>query len=50
MGMWDKLAEYDEDFQSEFRKVFDNPAVKEADKEFTPNLYDNYVNTEMTLD
>ena len=28
MEMWAKLAEDDKDFQSEFNKVFDNPAVK----------------------
>ena len=49
MEMWAKLAEDDKDFQSEFSKVFDNPGVKEADEEFTPNLYDNYVNMELTL-
>ena len=50
MEMWAKLAEDNEDFQSEFNKVFDNPDVKEVDEEFTPYLYDNYVNMELTLD
>ena len=50
MEMWAKLAEDDEDFQSEFNKSFDNPAVKEADEELTPDVYDNYVNMELTLD
>ena len=42
--MWAELSDDDEDFQSEFNKVFDNPSVKEADEEFTPYLYYNYVN------
>ena len=41
MEMWGKPAEEDKDFQTEFNKLFDNPAVKEAYKEFTPNSYDN---------
>ena len=49
MEMWSKMAEYGEDFQYQFNKLFDNPAVKEADEEFTPYLYNNYVNMELTL-
>ena len=30
MEMWAELAEDDKDFQYEFNKVLDNPAVKEA--------------------
>ena len=30
MEMWAELAEDDEDFQSEFNKVIDNPDVKES--------------------
>ena len=44
MGMWDELADDDGDFQSEFNKSFDKPAVKEEDEECTTYLYDNYVN------
>ena len=44
MDMWAKLEEYGEDFQSEFNKLFDKPDVKEADKEFTTDSYNNYVN------
>ena len=50
MEMWAELANDDKDFQYEFNKVFDKPAVKEADEEFTPDFYDNYVNMELTLD
>ena len=47
--MWVELAEDDEDFQSEFNKVFENSAVKESDEEFTPDSYNNYFNMELTL-
>ena len=50
MEMWAKLAEDDEEFQSESNKVFDNPAFKESDKEFTLDSYDNYFNMKLTLD
>ena len=36
MEMCAELSEDDKDSQSDFKKVFDNPAVKEADSEFTP--------------
>ena len=42
-------AKYDKDFQSEFNEVFDNPTIKEADKEFAPDLYDKYDNIKLTL-
>ena len=48
--MWDELEKNGNDFQYEINKVFDNPAVKEADKGFTPDSYDNYVNMEVSLD
>ena len=48
MEMLDELAEDDEDFQSEFNKFFYSPASKEAYKKFTPDLYNNYVNMELT--
>ena len=44
MEMWSEIAEDDRDFQSEFNKIFYNPDLKEADEEFTSNLYNNYVN------
>ena len=50
MEMWVELAEDDEDFQSDFNKVFDNSAVKESDEEFTTDSYNNYFNMELTLD
>ena len=48
--MWDEQAEDDEDFQSEFNKLFNNPAVKEAEKESTPEFYYNCIHMELTLD
>ena len=50
MDMLAKLAEDDKDFRYQFNKVFENPSVKEVDEEFTPNLYNNYVNMKLTLD
>ena len=50
MEMWAGLAEDDEDFQSEFNKVFDNPSIKKADEELTPDSYNKYVNMELILD
>ena len=49
MEIWDELVEDDKEFQYEFNKLFDKPAVKEEDEEFTTDLYDNYVNMELTL-
>ena len=49
MEMQDELAGDDQDFQSDFNKVFDNPAVKESDEEFTTDSYYYYVNMELTL-
>ena len=50
MEMLAEIAEDDEDFHYEFNKVFDNPDVKKADDEFTPYLYNKYLNMELTLD
>jgi hypothetical protein len=44
------LAEEDEDFQTEFNRVFDNPEVKEADEDFTPDTFDNYLHMELSID
>ena len=50
MEMLAELAEDDKNFQSKFNKLFDNPDIKEVDKELTPDLYDNYANMELKLD
>ena len=44
MDIWAEQAEDDEDFQYEFKKLFDNPAVKGVDKELPTDSYDKYVN------
>ena len=49
MEMLSELAEDDKELQSEFNKVFDNPAVKEVEEEFTPDFYGNYGHMELTL-
>ena len=48
--MWDELAEKDETFKKKFNKLFYSTDVKEADNGFTADLYDQYVNMELTLD
>ena len=50
MNMWSELAEDDKDFQSEFNKLFDNPAVQETNEEFTSAFYNEYINKELILD
>ena len=41
--------EDDPDFQEEFDNAVNNPEVKEADKLFTPDTYDQYLQMELTL-
>ena len=48
--MLSEIAEDDKDFQSGLNKVFGNPAFKASETEFTPDLYNNDVNMELTLD
>jgi hypothetical protein len=50
LELWAELAEEDEDFQTEFNRVFDNPEVKEADEDFTPDTFDNYLHMELSID
>ena len=47
--MWYGLAYNDEDFKEEFKKVFNNPDVQEADDGFIDDSYNQYVNMELTL-
>ena len=47
--MWSKVPEIDDDLKEEFNKVFKNPDIKEGDNRFTTNLYNQYVNMELTL-
>ena len=47
---WGELYEDDEDFVSEFYKVFDNEDVKDADDEFDPDSFDHYLHVELAID
>ena len=47
---WAELAENDVKFKRQFNKVFNNTDIKEADNGFAINLYDQYINMELTLD
>ena len=44
------LANGDEDYNNSFARVFDNTDLKEDDDQFTPDSYDNYINTELSLE
>ena len=50
LKIWGDLCEDDEDFMAEFHKVFDNDDVKEADNEFDPDSFDNYLHMELAID
>ena len=42
--------EFDEDFQEEFSNIVSNDDIKEADNEFTPEVFDDtYLNMELAL-
>ncbi len=47
--MIDKWLEFqdDQDFINEFQKVFSAEDIPEADNEFEPDSYDNYINMEI---
>jgi hypothetical protein len=47
---WSAIIESDPDFAEEFAKTFNNPDVKEADDEFDPDSYDNYLTMELLMD
>ena len=47
---WAEIAENDVKFKRQFNKVFNNTDIKEADNGFAINLYDQYINMELTLD
>ena len=50
MDMWYELADNDEDSREEFNRVFNNTDVNQADDVFIANLYDQFLNMELTLD
>lgn len=47
---WGDLLHDDEDFAAEFARLYNNPAVSEADDDFDPDAFDNYLNTEVAID
>jgi hypothetical protein len=47
---WAGIIETDPDFAEEFANTFDNPDVPEADDEFDPNSFDNYLGMGLALD
>ena len=47
---WAEFMEFDEDFQDEFSNIVSNDDIKEADNEFTPEVFDDtYLNMELAL-
>ena len=48
--LWEDLAGYDEVFHKEFAWVITNGDTPEADNKFNPEIFDNYVNMELSLD
>jgi hypothetical protein len=47
---WAESMEFDEDFQEEFGNIVSNDDIKEADDEFTPEVFDDtYLNMELAL-
>ena len=47
---WAEFMEFDEDFQEEFGNIVSNDDIKEADDEFTPEVFDDtYLNMELAL-
>ena len=46
----EKFMEFDEDFQEEFSNIVSNDDIKEADDEFTPEVFDDtYLNMELAI-
>jgi hypothetical protein len=47
---WTEYLEYDPDFQEEFDNIVNDSSVPEADKDFTPDMFDDtYVNMELVI-
>ena len=47
---WWDLLEDDWDFADEFNRLFDNTDVPEADDNFDPDTYNDYINKEISVD
>ena len=47
---WAEFMEFDEDIQKDFSNIVSNDDIKEADDEFTPEVFDDtYLNMELAL-
>ena len=47
---WEATDGFDQEFVDEFHKVVDDPTLRHADDEFTPDMYDDtYLNMELAL-
>jgi hypothetical protein len=47
---WSEYLQYDPDFQQEFGNIVNDPGISEANKDFTPDVFDNtYLNMELVI-
>jgi hypothetical protein len=47
---WSEYLQYDPDFQEEFDKIVNDPGISEADKDFTPDVFNNtYLNMVLAI-
>jgi hypothetical protein len=47
---WSEYLQYDPDFQEEFDNIVNDPGISEADKDFTPDVFeDTYINMELAI-
>jgi hypothetical protein len=47
---WAEFMEFDPDFQEEFNQIVNDPNIPEADKDFTPDVFDDtYLNMELAI-
>jgi hypothetical protein len=47
---WSEYLQYNPDFQEEFDNIVNDPGISEADKDFTPDVFDDtYLNMELAI-
>jgi hypothetical protein len=47
---WSEYLQYHPDFQQEFNNIVNDPGILEADKDFTPDVFDDtYLNMELAI-
>jgi hypothetical protein len=47
---WSEYLQYDPDFQEEFDNIVNDPDISEADKDFTPDVFDDtYIDIELAI-